>query len=355
VHEIVVGDVFKYCFGPSSGPDIGLFKRFHDYWPQIDRSQFQTANDDPVCIEILIKLGNLKDEVIAFANQVLVSSQQPRDDYRELLELTVLFLGDVPPRGVRLVAPGAMHRARWMAKLLYSLKVWMFKKQFKLTAREETALREMNLFGCLLCTKAWTVCESPTAAPGNDLNFLKLVKKYEAINKGISNAAVRALLRHLWYLSEELIALAFFDDAVNNAMKRKMIDALKKQGDVSDELPEQIQLDQSVILEKELDDFVTSKTLSFFDFMGLNADFLMHADPDSWAILDDFQLANKHVRSLSVVHDRVKRAVKLMQDFNSSITTSEEQKQYLLQVVWSHRAKYPEARKPLLVDHGDPE
>lgn len=135
MHEIVVGDVFKYCFGPSSGPDIGLFKRFHDYWPQI-RSQFQTANDDPVCIEILIKLGNLKDEVIAFANQVLVSSQQPRDDYRELLELTVLFLGDVPPRGVRLVAPGAMHRARWMAKLLYSLKVWMFKKQFKLTARE---------------------------------------------------------------------------------------------------------------------------------------------------------------------------------------------------------------------------
>jgi len=45
---------------------------------------------------------------------------------------------------------------------------------------------------------------------GNDLNFLKLVKKYEAINNGISNAAVRALLKRLWYLSEELIALAFF-------------------------------------------------------------------------------------------------------------------------------------------------
>ena len=147
----------------------------------------------------------------------------------------------------------------------------------------------------------------------------------------------------------------FFDDAVDNAMKRKMIDALKKQGDVSDEPPKRIQLDQSVILEKELDDFVTSRTLSFFDIMGLNADFLMHADPDSWVTFDDFQLANKHVRSLSVVHDRVKRAVKLMQDFNSSITTSEEQIQYLLQVVSSHRAKYPEARKPLLVDHGDPE
>jgi len=47
--------------------------------------------------------------------------------------------------------------------------------------------------------------------------------------------------------------------------------------------------------------------------------------------------------------------VKLVQDFNSSITASEEQKQYLLQVVSSHRAKYPQARKSLLVDHGDPD
>ena len=69
----------------------------------------------------------------------------------------------------------------------------------------------------------------------------------------------------------------FFDDAVYNAMKRKKIDALMKQGDVSDEPPKRIHLDQSVILEKELDDFVTSRTLSFF-IMGLNADFLMHAD-----------------------------------------------------------------------------
>ena len=82
---------------------------------------------------------------------------------------------------------------------------------------------------------------------------------------------------------------------------------------------------------------------------------MMHADPDSWVTFDDFQLANKHVRSLAVVHDRAERAMKLVQDFNSSITTSEEQIQYLLQVVSSHRAKYPEARKPLLVDHGDPE
>lgn len=353
VHEIVLGDVFKHCFGPSSGPDIGLFKRFHDYWPRIDRSQFQTANDDAACITVLTNLVDVKNDIVAFAKQVLLSSQQTRDDYRELLELTILFLGDTPPRGVRFMAPGAMHRARWMAKLLYCMKVWMFKKQFKLTAREETALRDMSLFGCLLYTKAWTVCSSPATAPANDLGFLKSAKSYEMINKGISSAAVKAFLRHLWYLSEELIALAFFDDAVNSNVKRKMIHALKKQG--SDEPPKRIQIEPSTIPEKELDSFVTSSTMSFFHTLGLNADFLTQADPDTWQTLEEFQLTKKYVNSLAVVNDRAERAVKLMQDFNSSITTNEEQKQYLLLVVSGHRAKYPEARKSLLVGDDIPQ
>lgn len=61
------------------------------------------------------------------------------------------------------------------------------------------------------------------------------------------------------------------------------------------------------------------------------------------------------MNSLAVVNDRAERVVKLMQDFNSSITTNEEQKQYLLRVVSSHRAKYPEARKSQLVGDDFPQ
>ena len=63
----------------------------------------------------------------------------------------------------------------------------------------------------------------------------------------------------------------------------------------------------------------------------------------SWQTLKDFQLNKKYANSLAVVNDRAERTVKLMPDYNSSIT-SEEQKQYLLLVVSSHRAKYPEDR-----------
>ena len=58
-----------------------------------NRSQFQTANEDPICTEVLMKLVRLKYDVISYAIQALLSSQQARDDYRELLELMVFYLG----------------------------------------------------------------------------------------------------------------------------------------------------------------------------------------------------------------------------------------------------------------------
>jgi len=48
--------------------------------------------------------------------------------------------------------------------------------------------------------------------------------------------------------------------------------------------------------------------------------------------LEDFQLNKKNSNSLAVVNDRAERVVKLMQNCNSSIRISEEQKHYLLLV-----------------------
>jgi len=55
-----------------------------------------------------------------------------RDDYRELLELAVIFLGGTPTRGISFLYPGTIHHARWMSKAIYSLKIFIFHNQFKL-------------------------------------------------------------------------------------------------------------------------------------------------------------------------------------------------------------------------------
>ena len=80
-----------------------------------------------------------------------LSVTQPHDNYRELIELTLIFLGITPPRGVQFMALGAFfHQARWLSKTLYTLKIWLFRNQFRLTDLEENGLQDVCIF--IVCT-----------------------------------------------------------------------------------------------------------------------------------------------------------------------------------------------------------
>jgi len=107
VMELIVGAAFdKTSVGTSTGPDILIFKRFHDQWSFIDHDGFQVASSDP-SVELLV--APYRSDILSFARTYL-QAEQPRDDYREFLELAVIFLGAVPDRGIRFKMPGAMHR-----------------------------------------------------------------------------------------------------------------------------------------------------------------------------------------------------------------------------------------------------
>ena len=45
------------------------------------------------------------------------------DDFKELIDLTLVYIGGM--EGIAFRQPCAMHRAWWMAKLLYALKMIM--------------------------------------------------------------------------------------------------------------------------------------------------------------------------------------------------------------------------------------
>ena len=57
---------------------------------------------------------DLKKEAVSFVVECLKGEKQPRDDYREMLELTLIFMGEVSPNGIH---------ARWMAKIIYCFKI----------------------------------------------------------------------------------------------------------------------------------------------------------------------------------------------------------------------------------------
>ena len=69
-----------------------------------------------------------------------LKEHQPREDYRELLESCIVFVGGEPEQGFNFRRPGTLHRARWMAKAIYSLTLYLFRGQIKLTEKRRAYL-----------------------------------------------------------------------------------------------------------------------------------------------------------------------------------------------------------------------
>jgi len=78
-----------------------------------------------------------------------------------------------------------MHHDRWMSKVIYSLKVWMFRSQFRLTAFEEKGLLQMCLFAVILYLKAWFMAPLAARAPRHDLSLLQDLYEYQQHNEAI--------------------------------------------------------------------------------------------------------------------------------------------------------------------------
>ena len=105
-------EAFSTTMGPSSAPEILLFKRFKTFWPNIVlHTDYKPGVDVPVIAADLLAVSA---DVKGFVRDQL-QLQHQRDDYRELLEPTLLFMGEVPQRGLFFRKPGAIHRAWFMA------------------------------------------------------------------------------------------------------------------------------------------------------------------------------------------------------------------------------------------------
>ena len=128
VAEIVLEKVFGLQDTSSKSPNTELFHHFKEYWPHVNQTSFRTA------MEMRSRVTEWREEVIMFATDQL-HQHQPRDDYKDLLELTIIFLGGQPPKGVRFRYPGAIHRARWMSRAIYTLKMVIFREQYPMDER----------------------------------------------------------------------------------------------------------------------------------------------------------------------------------------------------------------------------
>lgn len=100
---------------------------------QLTRESSESAMTD---VSVAALLESWREDMIRFCLGQLLEVQ-PRVDYKNLMDLALLFLGapDDHPQNVQ--APGAFHRTRWMVKLIYCLKVYLSCSQLHLTPRSQ--------------------------------------------------------------------------------------------------------------------------------------------------------------------------------------------------------------------------
>ena len=135
------------------------------------------------------------------------------------------------PKGISSKAPVGLHRCQVDDKIYFIH--WRIVIQRTVQAdkkRRERTCRRLHNYSISLHVKAWFRPSSKPSAPLGDLEFVLKMYECKAQNKMMADVLMKKLLGHLWHLSEELMPIALFDEALQTKRKKLMVGDLQRQG-----------------------------------------------------------------------------------------------------------------------------
>lgn len=333
-------------FGQSTGPNVSLFEQFQKEWHTLNKNTYNPFNSK----DIQKKLKTLAAETIVFLKLILNSNDfGPRNDYKEMGELALIVLNE-KPKNFTFKSPGAYHHARWMAKVIYCFKLYLFRQQLKLSSELIEKLKSFCLFASTIYCKAWLTCTKTADAAYNDLNLYKNIIHYKNVDAKISLAAESKLKNHLWYLSGELIGFSLFSDNVSIIEKQQIINKIKI---FNEDWPTRdIKLKNVTNLSsKKLADLFTPSSISVLKLLKINIEVLLKFDVSVWQSVKEYDEAKLIIKSIHVTNDVAERSVALANYFNNTISNDEPEKQKVLQVIEYNRCKYKDFKKSSILNN----
>ena len=133
IAELYIKHASEEVRGPCKGPDDPLFKRFKEKFGFLNlssRKVWKWPSRGCRCEKA--------NQVLQWGDRMIQQGTWAIEDYRELLELVVIYLGGVVkpirknsavPIDVHIRKPGAVHHARFMASSLYISNISMYLHQ----------------------------------------------------------------------------------------------------------------------------------------------------------------------------------------------------------------------------------
>ena len=164
------------------------------------------------------------------------------------------------------------------------------------------------------------------------MELLKSLHKYKLVDEEVATVALKSLSRHLFYLTEENVVMALFSNRIDCDEKSHLAAKLltyEKPGEISIAKPK---APVGLTSETDLVSLIGPKSWTIFHVLKLSSDWLEN-DPNDWERHEDYCEARDWVRTAKVVNDSCERAVKLIQDYCTTLTTDSELRRGLLKGV----------------------
>ena len=128
--------------------------------------------------------------------------------------------------------PGAVHRARFMASCLYLLKIFLFHEQFQTSDENLSHVKVLAEYVALLHAPYFLKSPLAVSAPRQDRDFWVDIQNYQNcfdqddIEFSMIDAVRSSVMNHLWYVTEELVVFALFDENLSDDERSRMAAAL---------------------------------------------------------------------------------------------------------------------------------
>ena len=336
VFELLLKTVWQTLFGIDMEPSYAEFREFQKKWDTLDKNNFEYLNP-----KSWMKPWRL--EVIQFLKSLLDSEKQPRDDYRECIELVLVVLAD-PPKNYTFKKPGAFHKARFMAPWIYGIKIFLFRKQLGKSRSEVLKLERFVIFVCLFYVKFWFTAPLAAEAPFMCLQIYKNMLQYKKHDKTVASAVLEKFLGHTWYFNQEYVPLSLFSKNVSDQEKveiAKKLSKVKPPKKYECGFPNPVLLPLNETgLARQLSDAIMGGSLFIFDVLGFGKDWL-NMPITQWESNKDYCEMKSWVKHLKVTNDCAERGVKLITDYANSLTKDPVDRQNLLQIAQMQRKLFP--------------
>lgn len=328
IYEINLKSVYKFLF-PSDAPTNLFHTILAEVWSELKSSNFPfegfNGNDEEIMEfgeEQSFVYNTLRERSIL---ELQTHSNHPfvRDDYREITSVSLKFLTGLrknltKSNQVQFNTLQNPSNARFMASSIQGLNCFLFRYQLNWDSpQRENILAQLPrfcLYISLIYVRYWNIANSIFDAGLNDLKFLKELEEYGRIDREVSDVAIEAITRHLYYLGEELIVLSLFSDKMSANEKNDMAQMLLELDNV---IPGRNFRSNHIKFNEDIDswtemrvsDFLGERSLHLFQLFNIEIDFL-RINADMWEGNAEYLAAKSKLKAALVcVNDGTERVI----------------------------------------------